>query len=234
MHLVFDYVLNTLIIQLSILAFIAPFYGLYRYSHYKNNQVKVNLNTHLEYFLTSKHANYLVFFWALGEALVWFVIPEFLLLLMVFMRIRKRFELLTYDIYGTVVGIIIAVSLNISDASLLKMPYVKENMVLQVQSWFESLGVWGLLYQPFSGVPFKVFNHSMQDYGFPLIAYILIALIVRAGRYALFYFIFNGMYAKIHNSVRDNYVRLWVVATTIFAVLLYEVYTSFGSDYVIK
>jgi O-antigen/teichoic acid export membrane protein len=100
--------LNYLLVQFSIIGFMLPFYLSYRYRHRSQDEVKLDLNQHLERFFLSKQANYLVFFWAMGEALFWFVIPEFLLLLVVFMRIRRKKELLTYDIAGTLIGTIVA------------------------------------------------------------------------------------------------------------------------------
>lgn len=53
---------NFWIVLVSILLFSLPFYLVYRYKHYKNNQPKVGFNQHLEYFFASKQANYLIFF----------------------------------------------------------------------------------------------------------------------------------------------------------------------------
>lgn len=229
-----NYLINVLVIQLSIVLFILPFYLWYRLSYYKNKEISVSLNQHLEYFFSSKQANYLVFFWSFGEAVAWFVIPEFLLLLIVFMRIRNRVQLLMFDIYGTIAGVIVALLINLPNGKLLKLPYVQENMLQQVQAWYSSSGIFGLIHQPFSGVPFKVFNHLAIDYHLNIFLYITFAVIVRIGRYGIFYLIFQGVYSVLHKFVYKNYVRLFVIATLIFAVLLYKVYLSFGAGYVLK
>src|SRR5262245_30085349 len=88
-------VLNFALVLAAIVLFMAPFYALYRRHHQPaNTEEPLSFNRHLEYFFTSKYANWLIFFWAMSEAIVWFVIPEFVLLLLIFMRIHRKRELL--------------------------------------------------------------------------------------------------------------------------------------------
>ena len=229
---VFVYLLNTLIIQLSIIAFCLPFFVIYMRS--SKHATGHSISWHIQNFFSSKQANALIFCWALAEAFIWFVIPEFLLLLMVFMRVRRKRQLLTYDILGTVAGTILALNLNLSDSAIESLPYVQQNMITQAHVWFTNLDVWALLHQPFSGVPFKVFNHVALDHDVNIFLYILLAVVVRVSRYALFYFLLKGIYRHIHKFVYKNYTALFIIATAIFAVLLYDVYQSFGPDYVIR
>ncbi len=222
---------NYLIVQICIILFILPFYWLYKRKCVQDGEVKINFNRHLEYFFTSKYANWLVFFWAMGEALIWFVIPEFLLILLIFMRIQRKKELLFYDIYGTAIGTLIAFAIQIPERLINKLPYVQPNMVLQVRHWFEAHGIFGLVYQPFSGVPYKVFTHLAPHYHYFFLTFLIFAVIVRISRYYVIYLFLSGIYPVLHKYVYRNYVRLFLIATFIFSVLLLKVYTSYGLNH---
>ncbi|HSW37779.1 MAG TPA: hypothetical protein VLG37_05450 [Candidatus Saccharimonadales bacterium] len=223
-----ELLLTYLFVQGWIIAFMLPFYLWYRYRHQEDNDPNHSFSNRLEKFFLSKQANYLVFFWALGEALVWFVIPEFLLLLVVFMRIRRKKELLVYDVAGTVTGTVLAFIVSVPDRFIYSLPYIQERMISLTHSWYDRLGVWGLLYQPFSGVPYKVFTLMAHQYHFFLPYFIVVAVLVRMSRYFVAYGLFAAIYPGLHRRVRSNYVWLFLIATFIFSALLLKVYNSFA------
>jgi hypothetical protein len=220
--------LNYLLVQFSIIGFMLPFYLSYRYRHRSQDEVKLDLNQHLERFFLSKQANYLVFFWAMGEALFWFVIPEFLLLLVVFMRIRRKKELLTYDIAGTLIGTIVAYFIHASYLAIERLPYIQPKMIDLTLAWFNHLGVWGMLYQPFSGVPYKVFTLTANQHNFFLPYFLVVAVMVRMSRYLIAFGLFIAIYPGLHRYVQRNYVKLFLITTFIFSALLLRVYNSFA------
>jgi membrane protein YqaA with SNARE-associated domain len=217
---------NYIIVQVSIIFFIMPFYIFYRRKHPQTE--KFNFNRQLENFFLSKQANYLVFFWAMGEALVWFVIPEFLLLLIIFMRIRRKRELLVYDVGGTVAGTIVAYFLHASYGTIAQLPYIQEKMISQTYEWYDHLGIWGMIYQPFSGVPYKVFTLTAASQHYFLLYFIVIAVVVRMSRYIIAFGLFNLLYPGLHKYVYRNYLKLFLIATFIFSTLLLRVYESYG------
>src|SRR4051812_44864286 len=114
---------NYLVVQTCIILFILPFYLLYRHKYVPDGDVKASFNRHLELFFTSRYANWLVFWWAVGEALAWFVIPEFLLILLIFMRVQRKRQLYLYDIYGTAAGTFIAFAIRLPEHLIDKLPY---------------------------------------------------------------------------------------------------------------
>lgn len=230
----FKVIINYLLVQSCIVLFILPFYVLYRRKYVPDGDVKVSFNRHLEYFFSSKYANWLVFVWAMAEALVWFVIPEFLLILLVFMRIRRKRELLYYDIAGTAAGTLIAFAAHVPVRLIDKLPYIQPNMVLQVKYWFNHHGILGLAYQPFSGVPYKVFTNLAPHYHFFILTFLIVAVIVRISRYYLIYLFLTSIYPFLHTYVYRNYVRLFLVATFIFSVLLLKVYATYGQSHYIS
>ncbi|MBI1857032.1 hypothetical protein HY003_01285 [Candidatus Saccharibacteria bacterium] len=227
LRIVGDYVL----ILALILLFMLPFYLVYYLRRNRDGEVKLNLSRHLENFFLSRQANYLIFFWAMGEALIWFVIPEFLLLLMVFMRIRRKRELLVYDLGGTMAGTIVAFFIHASPATIAGLPYVQPAMVEQTMAWYDKLGVWGLIYQPFSGVPYKVFTLTATAAGLSLVTFVVIAVLVRMSRYLVAFGLFVALYPGLHRLVSRNYVKLFLVAVFIFSLLLLRVSNIFGPGY---
>lgn len=219
--------LNYVLILGAILLFVAPFYLVFRKLNHRSRPY-VGINEEIEAFLESKQANWLVFFWAFGEALVWFVIPEFLLLLVIFLRIHRKRELLFFDIYGTIAGTVMAYVINLPVHLIDKLPYIQTKMVEQTEVWFQQHGMLGLIYQPFSGVPYKVFTFLAPHFHFFILAFIVVAVIVRVARYYIFFAMFSLSYPALHKFVYKHYVRLFLVAVFIFSVLLLRVYHSYS------
>lgn len=191
-------------------------------------EVRPGFNQFMEKFFESNSLNWLVFFWALSEALIWFVIPEFLLFLVVFMKIRHRANLLIYDILGTIVGTMIGLTLHMSRDFMLHIPYVYEGMFTQVHNWFSTMGIWGLINQPFSGVPYKVFLSVAPEFGFNVLLFIILAIVLRVGRYVIFYVIFWLAYPALHRFVYKHYAILLTIAVIIFSLLLMKVSTIYS------
>ena len=208
----------------SMALFFAPFVGLFWWRHrIAVKEAKPHFNYFMERFFLSKESNYLVLCWAAAEAVVWFIIPEFLLLLMVFMKIRRKRELIVYDVIGTVIGTVIAYMWNASEQVLLSFPYVFQGMIDHVHAWYEQLGVWGLIYQPFSGVPYKVFTHLAPEYYLPVLGFLVVAIVVRMSRYLVVYEISRRLYPFLHKYVRRHYLVLFVGAILIFTMMLMRV-----------
>lgn len=223
----FLFILNYIIILLSIVIFISPFFVIYALKH-KQSISGISFNYYLEKFFSSEQSNWLIFTWAASEALFWFVIPEFLLLLVVFMRIRRKRQMLLYDISGTVVGTIFALLLRLPDNIIVKFPYIQEKMISQTKSWYDEQGLFGLVHQPFSGVPYKVFTNVAWQYKYSLILFIIYAVIVRLFRYLIAYGLFISLYPKLHKLVRNNYLYLALGAIFIFSILLLKTYRIYS------
>lgn len=222
----FIYFLNFLIVTVSIIIFVAPFFLWYWLKH-RDSLGKINFNLYLEYFFSSKQANWLIFAWASTEALIWFVIPEFLLLLIVFMRIKHKRQMLFYDIAGTVAGTLIALAIHLQESTLLKLPYIQPGMITQTKTWYSQEGLLGLAHQPFSGVPYKVFTHLAWQYDFFILWFIIMAVLVRIIRYLIAYGLFISLYPKMHKLVKNNYIPLALGAILVFSILLYNTYNIY-------
>jgi hypothetical protein len=229
-----EIILSYFFIQTSILIFVVPFYFLYKHYHPGISFKYLVLNSHFENFLSSKQANYLIFAWAASEAIFWFVIPEFLLLLVIFLRIKNKRTLLIYDILGTAFGTVLGLIISIySNFDVTKVPYVTQNMVHQVQAWYQGLGSFGLFFQPFSGVPYKVFVMNVHNFDINLIWFVFLAIAIRIARYYIFYLIFVGIHPFLHRIVSRNYIPIFLLTCFIFSTLFLKVYYSYSQNYVV-
>lgn len=232
MAYLFQIISNYCFIQCAILLFIAPFYGWYLRKRHLSLPKVLFANEHIAAFFTSPEGNIMIFCWAALEALNWFVIPEFLLLLIVFMRIQKKVSLLLSDIGGTTVGTLVAIlfAKNLP-VHLETVAYIHPSMIQQVALWYKYLGVWGLLFQPFSGIPYKVFTLMAYQFHFPFLFFLIIALLVRLSRYYFFYYLFNLLYPLLHHVVYKNYLKLFFIACFLFTIALLRVSNYYGDNY---
>jgi hypothetical protein len=217
----------------SVALFFAPFVLVFYARNYRQiTEKKPHFNFFMEKFFASKESNYLILAWAACEAVFWFIIPEFLLFLMVFMKVRNKVNLIKYDIIGTVIGTGIGLWWHASHETLLKIPYVYQGMIDQTKLWYDMHGVWGLIYQPFSGVPYKVFTNLALDYHFFIPLFLLIAVVARMSRYFIAYEVTKALYPLLHKFVRRHYSVLFLVAMAIFTGLLLKVSITYGPGYV--
>ncbi len=220
-------IINFFFITTSIILFILPFFISYWVGHRKSFK-KIGFNHYLENFFSSKQANWLVFIWAAGEALIWFVIPEFLLLMVIFMRVHKKRVMLLFDLAGTVAGTIVAYIIRMPQDAIANLPYIQEKMVDQTIVWYNDMGILGLVNQPFSGVPYKVFTHLAWQYEYSVVLFIIVAVTVRMIRYVVAYGLFIAMYPRLHKIVYRNYVPLALAAIAIFSILLLKAYNAYS------
>lgn len=218
----------------SMALFFAPFVAVFYIRHRRQIlESRPHFNFFMERFFASPEANWLVFAWAATEAVFWFIIPEFLLFLMIFMKVKRKINLLKYDIYGTIVGTIVGFMAHASSRTLLRVPYVFQGMIDQVHFWYDKYGIWGLVFQPFSGVPYKVFTSLATDYHFFFVWFLLIAVVARISRYLIAYEVTKALYPLLHKFVRKHYAVLFVVAIMIFTGLLLRVASIYGTGYAV-
>lgn len=219
-----SFLVNFLLVFVSMGLFFAPFLAVFWYRHrHEISEARPHFNYFMEQFMRSRESNYFVAAWAAAEALFWFIIPEFLLILVVFMKIHRKFDLVKYDIIGTVIGTLVGFAIYVDDTVFLRVPYIYQKMLDQAHHWFETMGVWGLIHQPFSGVPYKAFIHEAQDFQFFVPAFLIIAIVVRMFRYVIMYEATKALYPLLHTFVRRHYAWLFVLATAIFTALLMRV-----------
>ena len=215
---------NFVVIFGSIVLFMVPFIAVFAI---RNRQQILTSRPHFSYFMErfflSPESNALIMVWAATEAIAWFIIPEFLLFLLIFMKVHRKFDLVKYDLIGTVIGTLIAFWWRLPDAFFAHLPYVRPKMLEHVHTWYDQQGIWGLLHQPFSGVPYKIFTHEAADYHFFIPLFLLVAVTARMVRYLVVYEATKALYPFTHKFVRRHYGILFIVACLVFTGLLVRV-----------
>lgn len=219
-----NYLYNFIGLFVSMVLFFLPFVALFAWRNRENIRAnKPHFNYFMERFFLSHEADALVFVWAAAEAVVWYIIPEFLLVLLIFMKVRRKFDLVKYDILGTIAGTLVAVWWHMPQKAFLALPYIRPRMVSQVHTWYSQHGIFGLLYQPFSGVPYKVFNHEAPSFHFFILWFLVLAIFARMVRYVVAYEATKALYPLVHPFVRRHYAILFVFAIALFTFLLLHV-----------
>jgi 1-acyl-sn-glycerol-3-phosphate acyltransferase len=208
----------------SIVLFMLPFMAVFTFRN--REQVlasRPRFNYFMERFFLSPESNALILAWAATEAMFWFIIPEFLLFLLIFMKIHRKFDLVKYDLIGTVIGTIAVFCWQLPHDLFARVPYIRPKMLESVHTWYDRQGVWGLVHQPFSGVPYKVFTHEAANYRFFIPLFIIVAVVARMVRYLVVYEATKALYPLLHKFVRRHYAILFVVACMVFTGLLVRV-----------
>ena len=134
----------------------------------------------------SSAAPKLCFLWGLLEGFVWPVIPEFVLVPLVFVAPRRGVVLVSSTLAGSVCGGMLAYVLSLTVAGPLMLErawLVTDPMRDAAASWLEG-GALGLLHQPLSGVPYKVFGLQAGAHMDPL-SFMAVSAVVRGGRMAV-------------------------------------------------
>lgn len=227
--LIGSFIVNFLIIFIAICLFFLPFIAIFWYrNRVEINEKKPHFNYFMEKFFHSTESNVLIAIWAFAESIIWFVIPEFLLILMMFMKVRRKIQLVIYDVIGTVIGTIVAILIHLPEHTLLKIPYIYKKMIIDVHHWYTEHGIFGIFFQPFSGVPYKVFNALALDYNFFIPLFIILAIVARMVRYIVVYELTKAFYPFFHKFVKKHYAILFVFAIAIFTFLLMRVSNTYS------
>lgn len=174
-----------------------------------------------EGFAASRAGVWLMFLWALAEAIVWPVIPDFLLAPLAAAN-RRRFAVplaaaIAGSTLGGMVAYLVASLLPDHAGTLLRLlPLVSERQISAAQ---QSLAIWGaaaFLFQPWSGTPLKVWVVVAAGQGmppWPAIPLFIAARAVRMAGVALGARLLAGRFARI---VRDFSLYLGAIYVALF------------------
>jgi len=138
-------------------------------------------------FALSRTAVWVTLGWAFLEALVWPVVPDFLLLPLVLAAPARALVFLGAAAAGSLSGGLVAYLLGsgpLGTGLLEAAPLVTDPMVASAWRTLTEQGPAGLLAQPLSGIPYKAFALQAVPAGLDLPGYVLMSAIARVGRFA--------------------------------------------------
>jgi 1-acyl-sn-glycerol-3-phosphate acyltransferase len=137
-------------------------------------------------FAGSRSALFLVGIWAFTEAIAWPIIPDFILLPLALAVPAKWLAFTVVAVGGSVSGGIVSYLLGATALGpdlLDAVPLVTDSMKDAARSALEGSGALGLMSQPLSGIPYKVFAYQSAPVGVGIIEYIVMSALVRGGRF---------------------------------------------------
>lgn len=119
-------------------------------------------------FALSRGALVAVFLWAMTEAVVWPIVPDFVLLPLAIAAPARAVKLVGAALLGTVLGGLVAYAAGgtaLGGPLLAHAPLVTDRMIAFAGSSIAESGPSVLLSQPWSGVPYKVFAYQASPEG---------------------------------------------------------------------
>jgi 1-acyl-sn-glycerol-3-phosphate acyltransferase len=140
----------------------------------------------LRSFAGSRSALVLVATWAFAEAVAWPIIPDVLIFPLVLAAPRRWFLISAVALAASLSGGLVAYMCGASSAGselLHAAPVVTDRMIDVARSTLQERGAFGLLAQPLSGIPYKVFAFQAAPSGLGVVEYLGMSALARGSRF---------------------------------------------------
>ncbi len=166
--------------------------------------------------------------WAFFEASIWFVIPDFLLLILCVFSPKKYKIFFITCILFSIVGIsayflFTSQYLDISSKMLRSTPFLNENMLDRVDSRYNQEGVIAAIWQTTTVTPVKVWTFKAVEHKFNFFSYLLFIAISRAIRMLLVCIIFSYLGRRLSNFLLRNTVQFLLLYLVVFFFVLLHI-----------
>ncbi|HZT07770.1 MAG TPA: hypothetical protein VFC51_12120 [Chloroflexota bacterium] len=166
-----------------------------------------------------------MFLWAVAEATVWPIIPDFLLVPLAVGAQRRFLRPLLASILGSTLG---GAALYVfahrrpsrARALLAALPFVAERHVRTAEAGIAEHGAWAFLLQPWSGVAFKVWALVAASRGVDPALAIPASVAGRALRMAISAALPGLLSARFRRTVRDHALALTALYGAAFGAVL--------------
>ena len=129
-----------------------------QYKSFNNSAYKLVYNFSFTYL-----ALIIISIWAFFEASIWFIIPDFIILILILVNPKyyKKFFLITF--ISSIIGIMIYylfvhLKSELAFELLIRIPFTNSLMIEKITDLYVNEGVMSILKQSFSGVPSKVWT----------------------------------------------------------------------------
>jgi membrane protein YqaA with SNARE-associated domain len=158
--------------------------------------------------------------WSFAESMIWPIIPDFLLVLLVIVQPRRARYALAACIAGSAAGasLLYCLAWTFPEAATRVLPYVPlafEADVVSVRERVSQNGAFAFLWQPISGIPFKVWGIVGATNGVPPILALPIAILARAARMVVIAVIATLVGARFKRRIRDS----WLVGLSLYVLI---------------
>ena len=166
--------------------------------------------------------------WAFLEASVWFVIPDFLLLILCILYPKNYKKFFVFTLLFSILGIIayftfVSNYTVLSGEILLNTPFINQKMLDSINSLYTGKGVSVVLRQTTTVIPVKVWTYQAVVHHFNLFLYLFFVAISRAIRMFIISLIFAFIGKKYRNTLRNYSSILLLAYVLIFFIVLFYV-----------
>lgn len=173
-----------------------------------------------------------LFLWALAEAVIWPVVPDFALLPLILLVPGRAVAFTIVTLAGSLVGGSVAFALGQSPAApafLEAAPLVTEPMVTAARDVLGARGAEGLWSQPLSGIPYKAFALQSAPAGIGFAEYLLMSALARGARFVAVA-LAAALLARVLRPLWERALHLFLLLYTVsFGVGLARVVARWSS-----
>jgi membrane protein YqaA with SNARE-associated domain len=180
-----------------------------------------------ERFSATRGAAVLMFAWALAEATVWPIIPDFLLVPLAAGSRRRLYVPLAASIGGSALGgiALFLFALQVPQAALTllqHLPLVTEHQVELAHQQLDASGPQAFFFQPWSGVSFKVWAILAAAQQMDPATTIPIFILARALRMTIFAVVAGLIASRVRGFMRDFSLYVALVYVVVFGYGFWE------------
>ena len=166
--------------------------------------------------------------WAFLEASVWFVIPDFLLLILCILYPKNYKKFFIFTLLFSILGIIayftfVSNYTVLSGEILLNTPFINQKMLDSINSLYTDKGISVVLRQTTTVIPVKVWTYQAVVHHFNLFLYLFFVAISRAIRMFIISLIFAFIGKKYRNTLRNYSSILLLAYVLVFFIVLFYV-----------
>lgn len=193
----------------------------------KNKQTVNTSHFHsLQRFANSISGDITLLLWSFAEAICWFILPDFLLLILAILAPQKTLKWVLLSIIGSLTGTIVLITLlhwlPINFATIIfRLPFTHIGMLTKVEHFIQSYGHISILLQPFSGIPSKVWTYDIYQspHWHPWL-FLLLLTLARGTRMMLIGGIGYLVSKRIPTIIQRYWLFLLVLYTVLFLIFL--------------
>lgn len=195
------------------------------------NKLSWELYVTQQRFASSSAGTALLAIWSFLEAICWFILPDYLLLIHVALcpTHAKRFAILSLvsSMAGSIVMLFLAARFPEQVGHFLfTLPFTSADMLSKTQHLEHSFGVSATLLQPVSGIPAKVWTYAaVYHFHWNLLVFWGLLAVSRGVRMALISFI-GWVFGRYYNRELSAFWPIWL---TLYTFLFFLFLTKISS-----
>lgn len=167
--------------------------------------------------------------WAFFESSVWFILPDFIILILVVVNPTKYKKYFGITFISSILGILayylfVIINPTIAWNILVQTPFTTPLMVDQVATKYTTQGISSILFQSYSGIPSKIWTYTLTEIiSMKFMLYFVLVSISRGVRIFITSFVASKIGIKGKQFIRNHFSILITLHTIIFFFVLFRI-----------